>query len=166
MWRWLLLCAMLSRSVLSDSAAPWTVVHPALLSMEFSRGEYWNGLPCPPPGDFPTPGIKPRSPALQADSSPAETPGKPHLFIHRPRFSWSQVLFSLCLYHASGFGSLLERLSHIQVLNTVRNSALFSSSNCWIYIFTSEFLDLFKIFLVCSIRLSYNHYLYSEESSV
>ena len=39
--------------------------------------EYWSGLPFPSPGDLPYPGIKPRSPALQADSSPAELPGKP-----------------------------------------------------------------------------------------
>ena len=45
--------------------------------MEFSRQEYWSGLPCPPPGDLPNPGIEPRSPALQADSLPSEPPGKP-----------------------------------------------------------------------------------------
>ena len=38
--------------------APWTVAHQAPLSMGFSRQEYWSGLPCPPPGDFPNPGIK------------------------------------------------------------------------------------------------------------
>ena len=43
----------------------------------FSRQEYWSGLPCPPPGDLPNPGIEPKSPALQADSLPAEPPGKP-----------------------------------------------------------------------------------------
>ena len=57
--------------------------HPALynqapLSMGFSRQEYWNGLPCPSPGNVPNPGIKPKSPALQADSSLSEPPGKPH----------------------------------------------------------------------------------------
>ena len=41
------------------------------------RQEYWSGLPCPPPGDLPNPGIEPRSPALQADSLPAEPQGKP-----------------------------------------------------------------------------------------
>ena len=45
--------------------------------MEFSRQEYWCGLPCLPPGDLPKPGIKPRSPTLQADSLPYEPPGKP-----------------------------------------------------------------------------------------
>ena len=41
------------------------------------RQEYWSGLPCPPPGDLPNPGIKPRSPTLQADSLPSEPPEKP-----------------------------------------------------------------------------------------
>ena len=45
--------------------------------MEFSRPEYWSGLPVSPPGDLSNPGIEPRSPALQADSLPAEPPGKP-----------------------------------------------------------------------------------------
>ena len=42
---------------------------------EFSRPEYWSGWPFPSPGDLPNPGIKPRSPALQADSLPAEPRG-------------------------------------------------------------------------------------------
>ena len=54
---------------------PWTAVRQAPLSMEFSRQEYWNGLPFPSPGDLSDPGIKPRSPALQADSLPSEIPG-------------------------------------------------------------------------------------------
>ena len=44
--------------------------------MEFSRPEYWSGLSFAAPGDLPDPGIKPRSPALQADSLPSESPGK------------------------------------------------------------------------------------------
>ena len=50
---------------------------PGSLSMEFSRQEYWSGLPFPSPGDLPDPGIKPRSPTLQADSLTSEPPGKP-----------------------------------------------------------------------------------------
>ena len=46
----------------------WTVAHQAPLSMGLSGQEYWSGLPFSPPGDLPNPGIKPRSPALQADS--------------------------------------------------------------------------------------------------
>ena len=45
--------------------------------MGFSRPEYWNWLPCPPPRDLPNLGIEPRSPALQADSLPCEPLGKP-----------------------------------------------------------------------------------------
>ena len=44
--------------------------------MGFSRQEYWSGLPHPPPGDLPNPGIEPRSPALQADSLLSQPPGK------------------------------------------------------------------------------------------
>ena len=57
----------------------WAAACQASLSMKFSRQEYWSGLPCPPPEDLPYPRIKPRSPALQADSLPSEPPGKPIL---------------------------------------------------------------------------------------
>ena len=43
--------------------------------MEFSRQEYWSGLPFPSPGDLPNPGIKSGSPTLQAGSLPSEPPG-------------------------------------------------------------------------------------------
>ena len=56
---------------------PWTVAHQAPLSMEFSRQEYWSGGPFSSLWDLPYPGIKPRSPALQADFLPSEPPGKP-----------------------------------------------------------------------------------------
>ena len=49
----------------------------APLSMGFSRQEYWGGLPCPPSGDLPDPGIEQGFPALQAASLPAELTGKP-----------------------------------------------------------------------------------------
>ena len=45
---------------------PWTVAHQDHLSMEFSRWKYWSGLPCPPSGDLPDPGIKPVSPLSPA----------------------------------------------------------------------------------------------------
>ena len=57
-------------------ANPWTVAHQAPLSVEFSRQEHWSGLPCPSAGDLPDPGIKPRSPMVQADSLPSEPPDK------------------------------------------------------------------------------------------
>ena len=57
--------------------SPWTIACQAPLSMEFSRHEYWSGLPCSPPEDLPSPGIKPRFPPLQADSLLSGPPGKP-----------------------------------------------------------------------------------------
>ena len=56
----------------------WTAPRQALLSMEFSRQEYWSGLPCPSSGDLPNTGIEPGSSTLQADSFLSEPPGKPH----------------------------------------------------------------------------------------
>ena len=79
---YLLLCAcVLSRVQLI--AIPPTEAHHAPLSIGFSRQEYWNGLPSPPPGDLPNPGIKlasPVSPALQADSLPPSHQGSPTCF--------------------------------------------------------------------------------------
>ena len=56
---------------------PWTVVCQAPLSMEFSRQEYWSGLPFPPPDDLPNPGIEPVFPALADGFFTTEPSGKP-----------------------------------------------------------------------------------------
>ena len=62
---------------MSDSSTiPWTIAHQAPLPMGFPRQEYWSGLPFPPLGDLPDPGIKLASPALQANFSTTESPGK------------------------------------------------------------------------------------------
>ena len=64
---------------------PGAVAQQAPLSMEFSRQEYWSGLPFPSPGHLPNPGIEPRSSALQGDSLLSEPPGKPiigQLYLH------------------------------------------------------------------------------------
>ena len=60
----------------------WIVARQAPLSMEFSRREYWNGLPCLPPGHLPNPGIEPGSPTLQANSLLSEPPRKPNYLLH------------------------------------------------------------------------------------
>ena len=65
-WKWK------SLSCVRLFVTPWTIQ-----SMEFSRPEYWSGLPFPSPGDLPNPGIEPRSPTMQADSLPAEPQEKP-----------------------------------------------------------------------------------------
>ena len=69
-----------------QSVTPWTVSRQAPLSMRFSRQEDWSGLPFPPPGDLPDPGIEPTSPvspALASGFFTTEPPGKPegsHIF--------------------------------------------------------------------------------------
>ena len=65
-----------SCSVVSNSVTSWTVACQILLSIGFSRPEYWSGQPFPSPGDLPNPEIKPRSPALQVDYLQIEPPGK------------------------------------------------------------------------------------------
>ena len=68
-------------------ATLWTVAYQAPPSMGFSRQECWSGLPFPSPGDLPDPGVKSRSPALQADALPSEPSGKPHRLVSNPS-SW------------------------------------------------------------------------------
>ena len=86
---------LLSRSVLSDSATPWTVTHQALLSMGFSRQKYWSGLPFPPPEDLPDPEIEPvslMSPALAG-------------MFFTTRATWEALAFLLCSNHTDYLNS-------------------------------------------------------------
>ena len=77
----------------------WTVAHQASPSMGFSRQEHWRGLPFPSPGDLPDPGIKPGSPALQADALPSQPPGKPPSSICVQKCFW---VSSTCFKYCSG----------------------------------------------------------------
>ena len=101
----------------------WTAAYQAPPSLRFSRQEYWGGLPFPSPGDLPNPGIKPGSPALQADALPSEPPGKscegdgitrsvlavlPPLNVYAESFVlvFSELKLCLCAYlHVCGFHS-------------------------------------------------------------
>ena len=58
---------------------PLTVAYQTPLSLGFSRQEYWRGLPFPPPGYLPDPGIKPISPTLASRFFTTEPPEKPHV---------------------------------------------------------------------------------------
>ena len=58
-------------------ATPWTGACQGPLSMEFSRREYWSGLPFPPSGDFSDPGIKPVTPTITGGFFTTEPPAKP-----------------------------------------------------------------------------------------
>ena len=89
-----------------DSATPWTVAYQVPPSMEFSRQEYWSGLPFPSPGDLPNPGIEPRSPALQADALPSEPPGNYIVFV-------SGIQQSDLIIHIYVRACMLSRFSHV-----------------------------------------------------
>ena len=52
------LCELSHFSLVRLSETPWSITHQFPLSRGFSRQEYWSGLPCPPPGDLPDPGIE------------------------------------------------------------------------------------------------------------
>ena len=88
-------CAVLSRSVVSNSLRPHGL-QPARLPCPwgFPRQEYWSGLPCPPPGDLPNSGIEPRSPALQADSLHLSHQGSPSFAI---RMDYFLKIWYLCI---------------------------------------------------------------------
>ena len=102
-----------------------TVAHQVSLFLGFSRQEYWSGLPCPPPGDLPNPGIKPAppaTPALQAVSLPLSHQGSPKRGLYC--FSFSRRLAGYFLYcplwaHPMAAVSWQEvRLEHELVLLT------------------------------------------------
>ena len=102
---------------------PWTVDYQAPQSMEFSRQEYWSGLPFPSPGDLPNPGIEPRS-ALQADTLPSEPPVPLVSLIYLKR---SLVLPILLLSSISLHCSL--RKTFLSLLAILCNSAF-----RWVYL--------------------------------
>ena len=92
------LCESLSHVWLFETL--WTVAHQAPLSMEFSREEYWSGLPFPSLGGLPNPGIKPRSPGLQADSLLSGLPG-------RPCCDWMELVGKVWGYATTAFSFLM-----------------------------------------------------------
>ena len=76
-------------------AFPWTAAHQVPLSMGFSRQEYWSGLPFPPPGDLPHPGIEPMSLVSLALAGGFFTT-VPQGFHRKPLDPWTDGLWSLC----------------------------------------------------------------------
>ena len=81
---------------------PWTIQ-----SMAFSWPEYWSGQPFPSSGDLPNPGIKPRSPALWADSLPAEPRGKPSWYV---RYVMYICIYYVYVYYVYMYGMLMESI--------------------------------------------------------
>ena len=82
-------CTLSHLSCVRLFATPRTVACQAPLSMGFSRHEHWSGLPCPPPGDLPDPGIKrvfPLAPALEAGSLLLSHQGSPCIYVLKVYF--------------------------------------------------------------------------------
>ena len=145
--------------VVSDSLRPHG------LSMEFSRPEYWSGQFFPSPGEFPNPGIEPRSPTLQAESLSTELSGKPwvlpnccpngYTYLHSTNSSEVYVFFVclfvltslpildiiniLYLYHEREYNICIFSLMYGKFVFLTKISAIFLYS-CFYWIFTFIFL--------------------------
>ena len=78
-------------------ATPWTVAYQAPQFMDFSRQEYWTGLPFPSPRDLPYPGIKPRSSALRADTLPSA-------YVLSPQLHQERLAACFLVQAGAGFG--------------------------------------------------------------
>jgi len=137
-----LCCAVPSCSVMSNSVTPWTVARQAPLSMGILQARIlYFGLLYPPPGDLSNSGIKPRSPALQAYSSPAEPLGKPRntgvgslsllqgIFLTQ-ELNWGLLHFRWILYQLSYQGSPYDPGIH-----------------CWLYTQKNQKQELKWIFV-------------------
>ena len=96
---------------------------PGSFVMEFPRQEYWNGLPFSSPGDLPDSRIEPRSPALQADSLPSESPGKPLLF------SYLECPVRACIL--SGFSCVQLSVTSETIAHQVSLSMEFFRQGYW-----------------------------------
>ena len=106
-------------------ATPWTVACQAPLSMEFSRPEYWSGLPFPSPGDLPNLRVEPRSPALQVDSLSSSHQGNPQPRIFSPKCQFCGVWASLrILSEDSVFVSLSHTCTHRIMQNTQAHTCI------------------------------------------
>ena len=115
---------------------PWTVAHQAPLSMEFSRQEYWSGLPRSPPGDLPDPGIEPTSlmsPALAGRFFTTSTTWETHLRITNIRWHvWLLLKFSLFSFQKS-FTMYIKRQ---QGVGKLRNYGSLKSQNRFLWPFS------------------------------
>ena len=107
-WNWVLrhtkdsfdVCArVLSCSVLSDAVTPGIMAHQAPLPLEFSKQEYWSGVPFPPPGDLPDSGTDLTSPALVGGFFTTVPPGKSIVFLIAGIFAMGVDIFVQFLKH-------------------------------------------------------------------
>ena len=130
------LCGLVVRSRLT-LCDPMDLTLP--LSVRFSRQKYWSGLPFPPAGDLPNPGIEPRSPVLQSHSLLSEPPGKPSLipYLHSVGCSLRNFWFHKCDEGARRllWNSKKDLYLHIC---TSRNRSVFRNPFSWFRVFQLE----------------------------
>ena len=109
-------------------AIPWTVAYQVPPFMGFSRQEYWTGLPCPPPGDLPNPGTKPKYPTLQVDSLPSKPPENSNYIL----YTYATLRYMSCRKQtAEHRGRLIHCRSHSVTHRTgIRPQALDSEAVC------------------------------------
>ena len=100
---------------------PWTAAHQGLLSMEFSRQKYWNGLPFPPPEDLLNPGVEPifpATPALQVDSLPLS-----HWKAHSGLLLWERLQSSFPRFYTMIYMHQKKKIDtkniHVTITNLV-----------------------------------------------
>ena len=151
---------------------PWTVVHQAPLSLGFLRQEYWSGLPFPPPGYLPNPGIEPRSPTLQADDlffftiwTTREAPDEslPAKFlpyrVHpkaRPIFKVSYLLkFTSASITDSPFGWYAVKFLQVLALGSL--SLLSSSKILFVHIAWCNYKDKYCYLFCKTSNLNFRH---------
>ena len=154
-WSSCMCCAVLSHSVVPNFVQPHGLWPVQLIGpWGFSRQEYWNGLPCPPPVYLPNPRIKPRSPVLQVDSLPSEPPIL-ILFFHHLR-SVVPVPSGLsgfwCEIHVTLFSSYVEDIVSLLLLLRLFSRPLVFRSLTVVYLDVDFFgLILFRIHSTSSI---------------
>ena len=120
----------------------WTVTCQAPLSLEFSRQEYWSGLPLPSPGDLPNPRIQPVPPALQADSLTTEPPGKPEKML--------LVLKLICRLNILGLRSVQASAVAARGFNSCASWALeyrLNTCGTWAQLLHDQGSDLYLLHL-------------------
>ena len=100
---------------------PWAAACQAALSMEFSRQEYWSGLPLPPPRDLPDPGIEPTSPVSCTAGRffTTEPPGKPRrLPIQSERSLWLHSVSAVASYQLK-YAVKTRKLTSVQPIDSI-----------------------------------------------